>query len=201
LGTSLRGGEDRVQEVWGGLRAFEREVDGLKSVVTEREEEVKVMVAERRRIRDDMEKAREMIAWEGRLKRLEERLMVGEKKTRVNADDDSESEEEDNDDEDDDEVEDDDSSTGDAQFRKLSGRVQDYNLVEYLAEEIGVEHPFVLAQRQRITQCRSTILLDLSNGSRQTSDNSSARLKIMSLYSSMDAAKEAIDVLKTSLNR
>jgi len=195
----LRGGEDRVQEVWGGLRAFGREVEGLKSVVTEREEEVKVLVAERKRIREDMERARDMIEWDGRIQRLEERLMVEGKKTKVVIPDETDDEEEDSDDEDeDDELEDGDTSPEDARFMKLSRRVQDYNLVEYLAEEIGAEHPYVLAQQPRVTKCRSTILLDLSNALRQTSDNSSARVQIMSLYSSMDAAKEAIDVLKKS---
>lgn len=199
----MRGGEDRVQEVWGGLSAFGREIEGLKGVVTEREEEVKGLVAERRRIRDDMERAREMLAWEGRVRRLEGRLAVVEAKKRVTVEDDgTESEEEDSDDEEEnDGQEDDESSTDDAQFRKLSRRVQDYSLVEYLAGEIGAEHPFVLAQRSRVMKCRSTILLDLSHGLRQTSDNSSSRLEIMSLYSSMDAAKEAIDVLKTSLSK
>jgi hypothetical protein len=198
----LRGGEDRVQEVWGGLRAFEREAEGLKDVVIEREEEVKSLVMERRRIREEIERAREMIAWEMRVRRLEERLVVRGRMGRVADGEDTESEEEDTeDDEDEEEQTDGEATTEDAQVTKLTRRVQDYNVVEYLADEIGAEHPFVVAQRPRVLNCRDTILLDLSNGLRQTSDNSSIRLDIMSLYNSMDAAKEATDVLQTLISK
>jgi len=80
---------------------------------------------------------------------------------------------------------------------KLKRRVDEYRLLEYEAEQIGQEHPFVTAQQPRMIQCRKMILLDLSNSLRQTGDDITGRLKIMSLFRDMDASREAISALKS----
>lgn len=203
LGTSLKGGEDKVQEVWGGLRGFQREVEGIRTSVVEREEEVAALVKERRKLRGEMERARDMISWEGRLGRLEERLMINglKRSPRVKAnaaeqEDESDDDSDSDSDFDDQDAEDSDRELEDTQYMKLNRRVQDYRLLEYLAAQIGEDHAFVTAQRPRLTKCRNTILLDLSNSLRQSSAESKTRLKLMSLYSDLDAAKEAIDVLQ-----
>lgn len=202
LGTSLKGGEDRVQEVWGGLRGFVREVEGIRASVVEREGEVREAVAERRRVRGDIEKGRRMIEWEGGLGRLEVKLSIGSRsnvKARTVGDSKEEDEEEvESDEEEEEEFEDGETSDGiSLEMLKLKRRVDEYRLLEYGAEKIGREHPFITAQQPRMIQCRKMILLDLSNSLRQTGDDITGKLKVVSLFKDMEASKEAISALRS----
>jgi len=202
LGASLKGGEDRVQEVWGGLRGFVREVEGIRASVVEREIEVREAVAERRRVRVDIERGRRMVDWEGGLGRLEGKLSIGSRSS-VKESTVGDSQDEDEDEGESDEEEEEEFEEGQAlngislEILKLKRRVDEYRLLEYEAEQIGQEHPFVTAQQPRMIQCRKMILLDLSNSLRQTGDDITGRLKIMSLFRDMDASREAISALKS----
>jgi len=205
LGTSLKGGEDKVQEVWGGLRSFVREIEGIRASVVEKEVEVREAISERRRVRSEIERGRRMIEWEGGLVRLEGKLSISSKTDR--REDMAERIAEEQDDEegsDDDEEEEEEFGNGDVsegisrEMWKLQRRVDEYRLLDYGAEHIGHEHPFVMAQQLRMTQCRKMILLDLSNSLRQSGDDITGRLKVMSLYKDMDASKEAISAFRSS---
>lgn len=179
-----------------------REVDGLRGVIAEREKEVGVLVVERREVRREIETGRGLLGWERGLKRLEEKLDVvqnARKDEGVAAGSDFEEDDEDDSGEEED-AEDEEadgySAEGTAGLTKLARRVQDYRLLEYQAEQIGNELPFVVAQRPRLVKCRNTILLDLGNSLRSTSKDSGGRLKVLAMYSSLDASKEAIQILR-----
>jgi len=143
-----------------------------------------------------------LLGWEKGVRRLEEKLEVGagaaKEGGRLDGSGSEDEEEEESDEEDDEEEEEADGYgvTNTAGLKKLARRVQNYRLLEYQAEQIGNELPFVVAQRQRMVKCRNTILLDLGNSLRSTSKDSGGRLKVLALYSSLDASKEAIQILK-----
>lgn len=82
----------------------------------------------------------------------------------------------------------------------LERRVRDFLLLRYMEEQLGSEHPFVSAQRTRIMRVRHTLLLDLNAALKQARNgrNDAKSMKIIGLYRDMDAAKEAVEVLKAS---
>ena len=51
LGSTLKGGEEKVEEVRVGLLGFQRDVNGIKAAVTNRKEEVRGLVGERKQFR------------------------------------------------------------------------------------------------------------------------------------------------------
>jgi hypothetical protein len=77
LGNSLNGGEEKVEEVRVGLLGFRKEVDGLKKVVDEREQEVGSLLEERRDARVKIELGRRLIDYDARTSTPRERRSTG----------------------------------------------------------------------------------------------------------------------------
>jgi hypothetical protein len=195
LGNSLNGGEEKVEEVRVGLLGFRKEVDGLKKVVDEREQEVGSLVEKRRDVRVKIELGSHLIDYDARLRELEEDLDIDTAGKVVNghgADDVSDSEEEEDDD-------DDDASYG-VSITKLRRNVIQYKLIQELEKRLG-DHPFIAAQAMRITKVRSTLLLDLSTALQQSKSAGTAGsarvMKIMKIYADMGESAEAVKVLKS----
>jgi hypothetical protein len=194
LGNSLHGGEEKVEEVRVGLLGFRKEVDGLKRVVDEREEEVGSLLEERRNVRVKIELGRSLIDYDARLRELEEDLDINPAGKQVSGKDDvSDSEEEEDDDEE-----------GDANYgvsiTKLRRNVMQYKLIQELEKNLG-DHPFIAAQAIRITKVRSTLFLDLSTALQQSKSVGTVGfgrvMKIMKVYADMDESAEAVKVLKS----
>jgi hypothetical protein len=193
LGNSLHGGEEKVEEVRVGLLGFRKEVDGLKKVVDEREQEVGTLLEERRDVRVKIELGRRLIDYDARLRELEEDLEINSAGKELSGHDDvSDSEEEDDDDEDD--------ANYGVSITKLRRNVMQYKLVQELEKNLG-DHPFVAAQAIRITKVRSTLLLDLSTALQQSKSAGTAGfgrvMKIMKVYADMEESAEAVKVLKS----
>ncbi|KAL5423612.1 hypothetical protein PMIN04_003751 [Paraphaeosphaeria minitans] len=191
LGASLRGGDEKVEEVRVGLLGFGKEVGALAEGVGEREAEVAELVKERERIRRGVVVGRRLMGFEEGLKGLEEGLGIVE----VPA---SDSEGEEEADEDDDEDEDEDEGVvGGVSLAKLSRHVLQWRVVQE-AEKGLAEHPFVVAQASRMAKVRGTLLLDLSAALRQAkAAGAKGRvIKIMRVYADMGEAGEAVNVLK-----
>ncbi len=87
---------------------------------------------------------------------------------------------------------------------KLRKHVHQYLLIGKLSEEIGTDHPFLVAQEPRLIKLRNTLLLDLSTALKQAKGAGAAGLdrtmKIMGIYRHMNEAKEAVKVLKSLRN-
>jgi hypothetical protein len=195
LGNSLNGGEEKVEEVRVGLLGFRKEVDGLKKVVDEREQEVGGFLEERRDVRVKIELGRRLVDYDARLRELEEDLDINTAGKEVNGhsvDDVSDSEEEEDDDDEDD------ASYG-VSIPKLRRNVIQYKLIQELEKSLD-DHPFIVAQATRITKVRSTLLLDLSTALQQSKSAGTAGsgrvMKIMKVYADMGEATEAVKVLK-----
>ncbi|KAH7079702.1 oligomeric golgi complex component, COG2-domain-containing protein [Paraphoma chrysanthemicola] len=193
LGNSLHGGEEKVEEVRVGLLGFRKEIAGLNKVVQEREEDVGVLLEERRDVRGKIEVGRRVVEFDERVRELEEDLDINGSGKAGAQDDISDSE----DDEDDD---DEDANYG-IPIAKLRRNVMQYRLVQGLEKSLG-EHPFVAAQAMRMGKVRATLLLDLSTALQQSKSAGAAGsgrvVKVMKIYADMEESAEAIKVLKSS---
>lgn len=200
LGSDLRGGEEKVEDVRVGLLGFKRGVDDVRSKVRERGHQVDVLLEQKARVTNQVSTGRKLLEVDARLEDLEDKLMVaslGKSSNGVFEHSWSESEEEDDEDEDGDDK----SGSGGTSYKKLQSLVQDYGCVEQISRTIGVHHPFIIAQESRMTRVKNTLLLDLSTALKVAYSGgetaSSRLLKIMSIYRDMGEAPEAIKVLKS----
>lgn len=199
LGRSLRNGDEKVEEVRVGLLGFRKEVEAVRKVVGERDEEVQKLVKERERIRKGIAVGRNLVEYEQRLKSLEEWLLVetaGKPTVGVNEDEVSDSEEEEEEEDDDEDEE----GRYSMSLPKLKKHVLQYRLIQEIGKGVGEQHPFIVAQAPRLTKVRNTILLDLSTALQQAkaAGSSGTRVvKIMKIYADMDESTEAVKVLKS----
>ncbi|KAI1480316.1 oligomeric golgi complex component, COG2-domain-containing protein [Daldinia eschscholtzii] len=191
LGDELKGGEDRVEDVRVALLGFRRAVEEIKGRVRERGTEVAGLNRDLSGVRSEIETGRKMLELDERISVLEGRLAVGS--TGPDGDD-SDEDGEDNDDELEGAVG---SSTS-----KLMQLAKEYIVVDELANDIGRDTPFVRKAEERLTRCKNTILLDLGTALKEAK-KAGARgqaklLKLMGIYSLLDAQLEAIKALKSA---
>jgi len=200
LGTSLKGGDEKVEELKLGLLSFQREVEGSRRIVAAREAEVEALLEERKAVRRDIAFGRRLVDWEGRLSRLEGRLAVESTGKMQLGKEESDSSEDDDGDEEEEEEESDENEgpSGGVSSTKLRRRVHDFLLIRQTEEHIGSEHPFVVAQRARIMRVRNTLLLDLGTALKQAKGarDDARTIQVVNMYGDMNAAKKAVEVLK-----
>jgi len=196
LGSDLKGGEEKVEDVRVGLLGFKRGVEDVRGKVRERKVEVEELLKDKRSVSQQIALGRKLLEVDSRLEDLEDRLMVASLGRPVNGvDDDSWSDSEDEEDEEAGTEE-----TSGTSTSKLQRLVLDFRSLEHLTTAAGANHPFILAQESRISRVRNTILLDLNTALKQAAsvgEGGKTRLvRIMVMYQTMDAAEEAIKVLK-----
>lgn len=199
LGSDLKGGEEKVEDVRVGLLGFKRGVEDVRGKVRERKVEVEGLLKEKKGVSKDIALGRKLLEVDARLEDLEDRLMVTSLGRTVNgAEQDSWSESEDE--EEDSEELTTIGGTSGPSTRKLLRLVVDYKQVEHLSTSIGKEHPFIIAQDSRMQRVRNTILLDLNTALKQTASIGEAGrirlIKILSIYRNLGADAEAVKVLK-----
>ncbi|MCJ1287623.1 hypothetical protein MMC26_006975 [Xylographa opegraphella] len=197
LGGSLRGGEEKVEEVRVGLLGFKREVDTLKDKVEGRRKEVEGLLEERRAIAKEVRTGRELLEIDSRLEDLEERLMVGSNgavNPAVNGDEDDFSTSESDDESDED------TPGTTIPLSRLRRRAQQFLYIKRLFAKTGPEHPFLIKQEERMMRIRQTILLDLSSALLQAvgqDDFSSKRtLNILGIYRDIGESGEALTAIR-----
>ena len=195
LGSDLKGGEEKVEDVRVGLLGFKRGVEDVRGKVRERKVEVEGLITEKKAVAKEIALGRKLLEVDSRLEELEDRLLVASLGRSVNGGDEPWSDSEDEEDEDEAE-----NIVGGTSIRKLQTLVVDYRHVELLSSSIGREHPFIVAQDSRMQRVKNTILLDLTAALKSAApmdDSSKARLiKILGIYRDLGADIEAIKVLK-----
>ncbi len=216
LGRDLKGGEEKVESVRVGLLGFVNGVNGVKAGVKRRRDEVEQLVMEREEITKEAEKARALVEVHERIEGLEEALLpkwADRQQGALSEDDDDDDDDDDEDeDEDDDEDEDEDeesigetpggweASTGFLSFRRLKRLVGGYKDLRQTMEGIGMDHPFLAKQEERMMRIRNTLLLDLGAALRQATSTGVAGherlLQIAALYADIDEQKECLKVFK-----
>ena len=197
LGSSLKGGDEKVEEVRLGLLGFRREVEGLKCKVDERRQEVKELLEERMRIRETVQLGRRLLEIERKIEELERRLMlgtVGPHKTEINAEESVQSASE--------EESDEEPESNGIGIPRLRRHTEQYLYIKGLINRVGPEHPFLVKQEERVLRLKQTVLLDLNSATKQAiaggDDVGGDLLKLLGVYKQMGEASEAIQLLKES---
>lgn len=192
LGSSLQGGDEKAEEVRLALLGFKRYVEALKDKVDERKNEVDALVTERKEIRRQMQIGRALLDVDQRLRELERSLIV----TSNGPQQESQSERLDHDlsDSGDESEEGQERSTS---ISRLSRYIRQYLLSERTMNRIGSDHPFVANQEGRMSELRSTILLDLGNALKQAGGHDDEQtMKIVALYRDLGKPKEVVKLLR-----
>ncbi|KAK1964189.1 hypothetical protein LY78DRAFT_165409 [Colletotrichum sublineola] len=201
LGNELRGGDERVENVRVAMLGFRRAVEEIKGKVRTRGEEVQRLSGELREVRRAIEVGRKMLELDERVGALEERLALESLPGKAAQDDEKDDWDTDASDEDDEEEDDARGLVGSSPA-KLAGFVQEFCIIEALADAIGRESQFVIKTEARMTRCRNTILLDLGTAmreARKAGNQGQARVvKYLGLYGLLDAQAEAVKTLKRS---
>lgn len=189
LGSDLRGGEEKVENVRVGVLGFVKGVDGVKGSVVARKEDVNRLLEEKKRIASQILVGRQLVEIHTRIGELQDALAI----TQVEAQGENSEDEESEDDED----EDGQDVTGVAWLERL---VTGYLIVQQMIDQVGKEHPFLMKQRDRLDKIRSTLLLDLGNALKQAkaagAKGQTKLLRVVALYGDMDEAADAIKILK-----
>lgn len=197
LGSSLKGGDEKVEEVRLGLLGFRREVEGLRGKVDGRRKEVEELVEERKRIRESVQVGRRLLEIESKIGDLEGRLMLASTGPRKAGVIEEEVVSSDNEEESDEEPE----SNG-IGIPRLRRHMEQYMYIKGSMENVGPEHPFLVKQEERVLRLKQTVLLDLNSALKQAvSGGEEMRgdlLKLLGIYKQMGEASEAIAVLKKS---
>ncbi|PBP21248.1 hypothetical protein BUE80_DR007856 [Diplocarpon rosae] len=196
LGADLQGGEERVEDVRVGLLGFRRGVEEVRRVVGGRRAEVEGLIEGKRACGREIAVGRRLLEIDGRLEELEERLMVASL-GRMGVDEWSASESE--------EEEDGNEGAGTG-TGKLQILVEDYRQVEGLMKKVGEEHPFIVAQQQRLVRVKNTILLDLGTALKQSAagigeEGKNRLIRILGVYRNLGAESEAVKALKDLRSR
>lgn len=195
LGTSLSGGEEKIEEVRVGLLGFERDVQQLREKVVKERERVADLVREKKQVLREMAVGRGLLEIEQRVGELEVDIGLRGREIRapvvVNTmeegmDDPKEEWGDDWKDEEpvesDDEYENDEQSAVSTRLRK---RAEQFLMIVVLMERYDPNHPFLLAEQGRIRRLRQTLLLDLDAAIRAESEVQ-GKQEIMRLRSSVE---------------
>ncbi|KEQ75090.1 hypothetical protein M436DRAFT_62499 [Aureobasidium namibiae CBS 147.97] len=194
LGTKLKGGEEKIEEVRVGVLGFGREVEAVRDVVAARAEEVGVLLDEKKQLRKDILVGRRLLEIEERLEDLEARLMV-EPNNSLSANNPSANDEDSDDEDEEDEEGDSATSTTLSRLRK---HAQAYLLLTHLTQQV-LEHPFVIAQQSRLFRVRNTLLLDLRTAVKQaqaTGVSGKQLLDFLVIYRELGETEEGVGALK-----
>ncbi|RGP78051.1 oligomeric golgi cog complex component [Fusarium longipes] len=186
LGSELRGGDDKVEDVKVSLLGFRRAVEEVKTKVSERKEETNTLNGELRGVRLAIEKGRKMMELSERLTSLEERLSLDSLPADEDWDEDSEDEEEDD-------------NYGSSPT-KLLASAQECSRITKLLESLDPDTPYVIKMEERLTRCRNTLLLDLGNALKEAKKagvkGQDRVLKCLAIYRVLDAQSEAIKAVR-----
>ncbi|KAL8787370.1 MAG: hypothetical protein Q9213_002253 [Squamulea squamosa] len=192
LGSSLRGGDEKIEEVRFSLLGFKRDVEGLKNLVDERRQAIEALVKRRKEIRRQMQVGRALQNINQRLRELEQSLMLTSNGMQTN---DPEPKIEDESSEGDEES--DEGHEGETSISRLSKHAQQYLLIQRLMKRAGPDHPFIVHQQSRMIKVKNTILLDLGNALKQTGGQDTEYLmKFLTIYRDLGEPREASIVLR-----
>ena len=164
LGSTLSGGEEKVEEVRVGLLGFQRELNLIRSRVESRRNDLETLLDDKRRLKQEIQLGRVLLEIAERTEDLEGQLMIGEAARRRSQDglpegftnDEAvfDSFSEDSDDE---------SSTreGRPHVRRLERLVEQYMVIQVLIRRHGSSHPFISALEESLHQIQITLRLDI----------------------------------------
>ncbi|KAJ4417043.1 hypothetical protein N0V82_006397 [Gnomoniopsis sp. IMI 355080] len=181
LGDTLKGGEERVEDVRVALLGFRRQVEEVQGRVRGRGADVRGVGGELRTVRGEVEMGRRMLE-------LDERVEVLLGKLEGDDGEDSDSGEE-----------------GDVVFTGgspavLTERAREYVAIDKLADAVGRDMPYVKKMEEKITRCRNTLLLDLGASmkeARKAGEQGKGRVMgLLGVYRLLGAYADGVKALK-----
>jgi len=173
LGSTLSGGEERVEEVRVGLLGFQRELGVIRSKVDARRDDVAKLLEDKRKLKQEIKLGRALVEIAERIEDLEGQLMIGEAVNEKSRDgpvdkDMADGPEYDSFSEDSD---DDESSTidGDSRLRvrKVERLVDQFMVAKVLIGRHDAKQAFVATQRERLRQIQNTLRMDIDSAQKQ----------------------------------
>ncbi|RDA93047.1 hypothetical protein CP533_0673 [Ophiocordyceps camponoti-saundersi (nom. inval.)] len=205
LGSELQGGDDRVEGLRVALLGFRRAVDEIKANVAWRRRETSALNAKLRRVRLSVARARAMLDLSDRLSALEERLAVtpdGQGKTDESVAADAAAADEDDDADDTEESDADENPHGllGSPPAKLLQSARECRRLQAVVAAFDAQHPFVSKMQRRLSRCRSTLLLDLSNALKEARGAGHGGhdrvMRYLEIYGVLESPREAVKALR-----
>ena len=203
-GNGLRGGGEKVEEVRVGVWGVRGQIGEVREGVEGRIEEVQRLMGELRGVRREVGMGVGLLEWEDRMGGLEDRLGLGNSvnSDRVNGlgggrghndgNDDNEDEASEEDEDHNSESEslnsssDNDEDSGDTGISlRLRRQVEEFRIIRALSGNLGLWHPFIVKQQDRVSRLRSKLLSELEIAMR-ASETEEARRDIIKMRISLD---------------
>lgn len=153
LGSTLRGGEDRIEEVQVGLLGFQRDLTAVRENVEQRRETVATLIEEKRSLMKQVRNGKSLLEIEDRIEDLEASLMISAttngsfEEVEVQSQDLVDS--------------DDDTEDGGIVIRPLERHVEQYLILQLFMRRHNPKQPYILSQFDRTAEIKSTLSLDL----------------------------------------
>lgn len=194
LGSNLKGGEERLEDVRMGLLGFKRSVSDVREKVGARKSEIQGLLEEKLDVSKQIGLGRKLLEFNARLVELEDSLMIDSSGQTI-----SRSPESTWSDSEDEREADDEASTMGIDIGKLHRLADNFRSIEQLTKNIGIQHLFISSQQPRVMRIRNTIILDLTTSLKQTQLTEKGKnklLKILGIYGDLGAAEDAIKTLK-----
>ncbi len=165
LGSTLAGGEEKIEDIRAGLLGFQRDVRGVRDLVDRRREEVQALLQRKKEVRRETGVGRALLEIAERIDLLEQKLNLSKPngpavEVEANAGEQWSDEwlEEATINESDDEY-DSDERTGIPP--RLKRRTDELLILKHLMSRHNPQHPFIVAQEGRIRQLQEILLSDL----------------------------------------
>ncbi|KAK6352611.1 hypothetical protein TWF730_009431 [Orbilia blumenaviensis] len=197
LGSSLRGGEGKVNDLKLGVMGFAREIEGVKEKVVKVANEMEKDMTVKKEVTKKKALARNLLTFDIRLSQLESLLLI---KDQQEADDhyiltlDL----------------DETSNSSLTSLPRLQKLVTSYLCLKHVLSKIPPSHPFIKAQGKRLREAKQTLSDDLSRalkecraelkdedlGEDERKELEGRLVEILKLWSEVGEAKDAVKTLK-----
>jgi hypothetical protein len=172
LGSTLSGGEEKIEDIRVGLLSFQRDVKGVRDSVEQRRQEITELLRQKKAIRQETSVGRALLEVAERLELLEEKLNIAKPKitdlTSTAQGEESGGQqwseewiEERTINESDDEYDADDMTL------RLKRRTEEFLILKHLMGRHSPQHPFMLALEGRIRKIQEILLSDLDTAIRR----------------------------------
>ena len=197
LGSELKGGDEKVENVKVALLGFQRAVEDVKGKVAVRRQDTQALNGELRELRQEIEKGRAMLEVSERLAALEARLAIdslpsAQSSTPWPTDDDDENGEG--------------NVVGDGLLTgsPLKLRISTHACVEITSRmsRLDPNHAYTIKLQERLIKCRNTLLLDLGNALKEAKKakplDQTKLLNYLASFRALDGQREAVKMLRSA---
>ncbi len=154
LGTTLRGGEEKVEEIRVGLLGFQRDLTAIRGNVERRRENVAALIHAKKTSMKQIQIGKSLLEIAEQIEDLEANLMIaattdgspnGPNDQSQNVSDES----------------DEDADGGGASSYRLERHVEQFLILKLLLRRHNPTPPYIFGQTDRIARIKSTLSLDL----------------------------------------